>query len=499
MKRMRNKSLIKALLMAAVAVTVSAVSSTTAYAARTYKDFLKNEGRIDCVDYTRIKTGQATEIPVTIRIGEVSCWTVIKEGEKLPKEDQDQIIRQVMLELDMTEEKLAQCEYTRWRAAQSVPGFDSGRLMVIAEKIMAGMMYGVSPPGTKAFVDYTGGKDGYEIAHDFIVGKGNHSAYAGKALPGIYGIVGAALLSAEDEVLAGMAAEIRHNQLLQRALEYEAELDCFYDRCNLEIEAREVMQAEYSREPRISCHKTVIKDAQVFGVTVPQTWKIDLELVRRYNPEPGGVGGNYKGTASITISHDLGNLAALFKKNVILGPGSPFLVVPQSTNRIVTKPMGTWILRKTLSADEVLMSIYDNVGENTGKEVGKMDIDSAFTEEDTFNLLDKVNIIPIIGIQADDEGHWEKGGISGNHGTKVYVYPGMRAVDGRRYPALKNYSSVTVNEVKDPVLKKMFGGVMDSHGPSEPWVVDHQVYKDLKNNCITVEGGWKGYDKVFGK
>ena len=496
---MMNKRLIKAALVAAAAAVVSALCSTTAYAARSYKDFMKNEGRIDCVDYARIKTGQATEFPITVQIGEVQCWTVIKEGEPLPKEDQDKIIRQVMLEQGIDEETLALYEYTRWNAAKSVPGFDSDRLIAITKKILNGLMSGVVLPELEAYVNYTGDKDGYKAAHDYIAGHGDTAAFIGGELPGIYGIVGSALVSAGDEVLAGMAAEIRHNQLLQRALEYELRLDSFYDRCNLEIEAREVMQAEYSSDPRISCHKTVIKTASVFGVEVPQTWKIDLELVRRYNPEPDGVGGNYKGTASITISHDLGNLAALFKKNVILGPGSPFLVVPQSTNKIVTKPMGTWLLIKTLKADEVMMSIYDNVGGNTGREVGKMDIDSAFTEEDTFNLLDKVNIIPIIGIQADDEGHWEKGGISGNHGTKVYVYPGMRAVDGRRYPALKNYSSVTVNEVKDPVLKKMFGGVMDSRGPSEPWVVDHQVYKDLKNNCITVEGGWKGYDKVFGK
>lgn len=483
MKKMRKRRI--AVLLAAVLLVLAVPMESFAGNPNAMQKLL-NQGRVDWVDYTRIQTGSGSNMPVTVTAcGFTFYGKVTNGGREIDSEEVDAIIRQVMMNMGMTRETIALMEYRLWADANSDDPINWDSTIAIAKKFIAGLTPAGMANAQTAMAAAIGVETLSEAGYEAIMNNGGTAVAVGMALEGVPGWIAGALASSGDEALNVISQKIRHSQLHQRAAEAAVKLNNFYENVNLEIRRREFESSE-DGVGHFVLHGVKPLKATVFNVPIQQILTVDIDAWQIDGFDDMSLDGQYKGSIDIKISNDLTNLDSNFKSAVILAKGSPYLDVPQGgSHTIVDSKMGQMILEKTLSADVITFTVPPVGG---SKYVTA--IDDRFLELDNYNILRKVVITSDIGVARDDNtGNYALGSAKGTGGTTSYVYHTMREVNGRRYPALKVYSSRILVEGGNTMVGSYHKAADITTGSSGPFIQDDQVYKILQNSVISIEGG----------
>ena len=234
---------------------------------------MKKPGRIDGVDYTRIRENKDLQVEVRFTLGTSTFVGELVNGNVLSQEEIDKIINSVMNQMNIT------CGVLKYSTmvieqAKHLKGFDPA----------AALRIGLNIAGFGTFNDiydmYTGKKEISQAASDFVIGT-----LSGEAVKLITGTKWAdmalsAFLSTKDIVAEWTRME-NEKEIAEKALQRQLLLDLFYKECNERLKKAEEERGTSNWKLKVSDIRYGTK--KFFGIDVEQIkWlKVDMERVRR--------------------------------------------------------------------------------------------------------------------------------------------------------------------------------------------------------------------------
>lgn len=268
-------------------------------------------GNLEGVDYTRITSGTGYQVKLTL--GDLEFWGDLSRGTNLSVDEQDKIIRQVMLDQKVTSGMLINAP-SIIAQAETIEGFsmkdaiDAILKLTGASDLLA--LYDIvmdnhkpktaSETAKDAALDWA--KDQGEEAVEEALTKGGKVALRGGGkfalkvfflLPDITEI-GLDALTKYENIQATVALAIEKKTMLER----------FYDECNKRIAEASGDGGEWKISfagPR-GQGVTAVHNFNMWGIGgLMSEWTLTGELVRQVTGAGDNYGGTYQGALTLTI------------------------------------------------------------------------------------------------------------------------------------------------------------------------------------------------------
>ena len=473
-------------LLLAVIVLIPAMLSGATVSA------MKHPGRIDGVDYSRVRENKDLSIEVQFTLGTTKFKGELTNGNTLSNKEIDRIIKDVMNQMDITSGVL---EYSNAviEKAKHLKGFDPAMALRIGLNIAG---YGTV---ADIYDMYTGAKQVNDVAAAFIVGQ-----LSGEAVKLITGVKWAdialnAFLAAEDIEKEWTRME-KEKEIAEQAMQRELLLEMFYRECNARLKKAE--EERGGSQWKLKASTTAVKQKTLFGIEVTQfqRLKVDMERVESYGEKtPTNWSGIYEGTISLEFWHDLTSFDTNFP--LIFTDSSPIFKKVQTIYKVrpeSAKEQSSLTKRITIDDAQIHIDKRNAVGTTLTKTVPL----SGANDVSAFNLSHVVTY-------ALDFGPWDDGclEITGD-GVRYSAEATMKEkcsgtmLEGNRYPAImwESHETVAYDSLIAPKGVGWTQRTLPGSGASsigKPALADYQIFNDLRDNMMTL---WiKDIEKVTNK
>lgn len=450
---------------------------------------MKKPGRIDGVDYTRIRENKDLQVEVRFTLGTSTFVGELTNGNVLTQEEIDKIIDGVMDQMNIT---CGVLEYSAMviEQAKHLKGFDPA----------AALRIGLNVAGFGTFNDiydmYTGKKEVSQAAKDFVIGQ-----LSGEAVKLITGAKWADLalnaFLATKDIAAEWTRIENEKEIAEKALQRQLLLDLFYKECNERLKKAEEERGTNNWKLKVNDIRYGTK--KFFGIDVEQIkWlKVDMERVDSFGEKSTtNWSGIYEGSIVIEIWHDLANFDTNFptifndNNDIYRRLQSIYKVRPESAGE---KSTLTKVI--TLSDAQIHIDKRNAVGTTLTKTVslkGAEDVSA-------FNLAHAVTY-------ALDMGPWDDGKFEVSSGGAKYCSEitmeercSGTLLEGNRYPAIvwDTHENIAWDSLSAPkgvgwARRELAGN--GKYKVGQPALVDYRIFDDLRDNMLTL---WiKNIDKV---
>ncbi|MBR0159156.1 MAG: hypothetical protein IJM24_08755 [Clostridia bacterium] len=451
---------------------------------------MKKPGRIDGVDYTRIRENKDLQVEVRFTLGTSTFVGELVNGNVLSQEEIDKIINSVMNQMNIT---CGVLEYSTMviEQAKHLKGFDPA----------AALRIGLNIAGFGTFNDiydmYTGKKEISQAASDFVIGT-----LSGEAVKLITGTKWAdmalsAFLSTKD-IAAEWTRMENEKEIAEKALQRQLLLDLFYKECNERLKKAEEERGTSNWKLKVSDIRYGTK--KFFGIDVEQIkWlKVDMERVDTFGEKSTtNWSGIYEGSIVIEIWHDLANFDANFptifteNSNIFRRIQHIYKVRPESA-----KERSTLTKVITLSDAQIHIDKRNAVGTTLTKTVplkGAEDVSA-------FNLAHAVSYALDMGPWNDGVFEVSSGGAQYRSEVSMEERCSGTLLEGNRYPAIvwDSHENIAFDSLSAPKgvgwAKRDLAGNGDTKSIGRPALADYRIFDDLRDNMLTL---WiKNIDKV---
>ena len=473
------------LLLAAIVLIPVMISGATVSA-------MKHPGRIDGVDYTRVRENKDLSVEVEFQLGTSKFKGELTNGNTLSNKEIDKIIKDVMNQMDITSGVL---EYSNAviEKAKHLKGFDPAMALRIGLNI-AGF-------GTVADIYdmYNGTKQVNDVAAAFVIGQ-----LSGEAVKLITGAKWAdialnAFLATEDIANEWTRLE-KEKEIAEQAMQRELLLEMFYRECNARLKKAE--EERGGIQWKLKASTTAVKQKTLFGIEVTQfqRLKVDMERVDSFGDKTStNWSGIYEGRISIEFWHDLTSFDTNFP--LIFTDSSPIFKRVQTIYKVrpdSAKEKST--LTKIITIDDAQIHIdkRNAVGTTLTKTVPL----SGANDVSAFNLSHVVTYALDFGPWQD--GYLEVSGTGAKYSAEATMNENCSGtmLEGNRYPAImwESHEMIAFDSLVAPMgvgwtNRKLPGSGANSIG--KPALADYQIYSDLRDNMMTL---WiKDIEKVTNK
>ncbi len=468
---MKKRRIVAVLVALVLAVSVFGV--VISYAA-------KNPGRIDGVNYSRIRENKDLSVKVEFTLGTSKFTGELQNGKTLSNYEIDKIIREVMNQMELTSGQLAYSEAVI-EQAKRIRGFDPEMALRI----------GLNVAGYGTVADIydmcTGKKDPSQVTASFIIGK-----LSGEALKVITGAKWAeialnAFLASQD-IVNEWERLTKEKEIAEEALKRSLILDLFYNECNARLKKAEEERGGNNWKMRVE--SLVESDKKLFGIAVKQYQRLTvfMERVESYGEKTStNWSGIYRGTITLKIWHDLTSFDINFP--VIFADSSPIFKRVETIYKLRPESeheQSTLTKQITLNDAEIQIDKRNAVGTTLSKNVplkGAEDVSA-------FNLAHKVSF-------ALDSGMWKDGVLDISSGAAHYTSNismvescSGTMLEGNRYPAImwNTHEVISYDVLKSPSYgwerRDLAGN--GSYKVGKPALVDYRIYDDLRDNMLTL-------------
>lgn len=480
MKKNLLRSLLTIVLLFAVVTPLMAYSS--------FQDFLKTNGRLDYVDYTRIKQDTRRSIRVSFEIGNQSFNGVLKKGYRLDDETADSLIRSVMVEMGLNGAALVVHETNLERAKNIDPAFKPQFwIEMIGQALGAGdaMAYASVMTGRISGTEYF-----MSQFESKLLSYGTAVFAEATALSPAGMVVMNLITDCGETAVKETLKAVRNDEIKQKAITSAAILDSFYKRCNQKLKA----EAEKKDDTR--WHLTANSKSQeirdFFGVQVVQNWNLVCDLKIEENTE--NPGGYYSGVMSIDISHDMTKFDRKYLWDVV----NRLPILSQLKQKCPWQSFyDCWTrsskLEKQLLATKVRFVVPDNI-ENCerGEELDRVRISQFFKSREDFWSMHPIWLVPDGVIPSlDQNGRYTLPYTEGQMATVIYLMgefgednlsPQIYAMSSNMQLWAETNASHFHNNFDMSQISSS-GGVL---------AVNHDIFRDLQSGLIVLSKGWKG-------
>lgn len=453
-----------------------------------FQDFLRANGRLSGVDYTRIKQDTRKYIRVTFEIGNQYFKGMLSKGYRLEDQEADSIIRSVMVEYGLNEAALIIHE-TRIAQAKAIdPAFKPqfwieliGQFLGAGDALTWNDLRTGKISGTQFFMEQFKSKVISEVAEDLAA-----AVVAGPATKFVID----AIQNCGEPLAKEVLKAVRNDEIKQKAIASAAVLNVFYQRCNQRL------KEEAEKKDDTSWHLTANSKSQeirtFFGAQVVQNWTLTCDL--KIESDSASPEGFYSGFMSVDISHDMTKFDGKFLWDVV----NKLPVLSQiHTNFPSQSFCDCWKLssklEKQLVAKKVRFYIPDNIERlPNGENIDRVVISQFFQSREDFWSLHPIWLVPAGIIPGVDEnGRYQLQYTEGQAGAVVYLMgefgedklsPQIYAMSSSMQLWMEtnapNYHSST-----DLSVLSSGGGVL---------AVNHDIFRDLESGTIKLNKGWKG-------
>jgi len=452
-----------------------------------FEDFLRSNGRLRGIDYTRIKQDTRQYTRVTFEIGSQYFNGMLKKGYRLEDKETDSIIKSVMLEYGLNEAALIIHEIQIEEAQKLDPAFKPqfwiemiGQLIGAGDLMTLNDLKSGKISGTEVFMNQFKSKVLSEFASEMAA-----NIAAG---PGTKFVINAVQNCAEPLAQETLKA-IRNDEIKQKAIASAAFLNAFYARCNQRLKAEADKKDDTSW--RLTANSKTHEIRTFFGAQVVQRWTVSCDLKQEDATEsPGGI---YSGYMTVDISHDMTKFDGKYLWKVV----DNLPILSQIHKKMPWQSFyDCWnqssILEKQLFAKKVRFVIPDNV-EKTGQNcyIDSVVISDFFKTREEFWSLHPIWLVPEGVIPfLDEKGRYKLPHSEGQTGVVVYLTGEFE--DDKLSPQLYALSSSMQLwlETNAPNYHNEFdmsqmndgGGVL---------AVNHDIFRDLESGLIVLSMGWR--------
>lgn len=442
---------------------------------------MKKPGRIDYVNYSRIRENKDLHIPVEFQLGTTKFKGELTNGQTLSADEIDAIVDKVMKQMNITCGVLGYSESVIEKA-KTLKGFDPAVALRIGMNILGyGTVYDIYDmyQGTKTVPDGLAG---------IIVGQ-----LSGEAVKLLTGkkwadIVLNAFLATKD-IAAEWTRLENEKEIAEQAMERSLLLDMFYMECNQRLKKAE--EERGTNQWKLKADNTVSKVAKLFGIDVDQFQRltVDMERVDSFGEKTvTNWSGIYEGTIEIEFRHNLANFDTNFP--TIFADSNPIFQRVQTIYKLrpeSARDESKLTKKVTIAEAQVHIDRRNAVGTTLSKNIplkGAEDVSS-------FKLAHVVSF-------ALDFSVWKDGvlDVSGP-GARYHAEVSMNEdcsgtmLEGNRYPAIMWNS----HEVLAWDLCSAPRGVGWTHRDlagngkvsiGSPALADYQIFRDLRDNQLTL-------------
>lgn len=442
---------------------------------------MKHPGRIDGVDYSRIRENKDLSIEVQFTLGTTQFKGELINGSTLSNDEIDKIIDGVMKQMNMTCGKLGYSKAVIEKA-KHLKGFDPAMALRIGLNIAG---FGTV---TDIYDMYQGQKEVPAGLAGIVVGE-----LSGQAVNLLTGkkwadIVLNAFLATKD-IAAEWTRLEQEKEIAEQALERELLLDLFYKECNERLKKAEKERG--GSQWKLKANDSKYKQKTLFGIEVGQIqWlRVDMERVDSFGDDsPTNWSGVYEGNIVLQIWHDLDSFDQNFPN--IFANSNPIFQRLQTIYRLrpqSAKEKSSLTKIITMNVAQVYIDKRNAIGTTLTKNIplaGAEDVSA-------FNLAHKVTFA--LGIRPWNDGELHISGTGGSYEAHCTMSEDCSGtmLEGNRYPAIMWNSHDT--EAYDTLVAPM--GVGWTHRPLVsngkisvgcPALADYQIYNDLRDNMITL-------------
>lgn len=450
---------------------------------------MKQPGRIDGVDYSRVRENKDLIVPVKFTLGTYQFTGELSNGSTLSNKEIDKIIQEVMDQMDLTSGKL---EYSNAiiEKAKHLKGFDPAMALRIGLNIAG---YGTV---TDIYDMYNGTKPVSSVAASFVIGQ-----ISGEAIKLITGAKWAdialnAFLELENIESEWTRLE-NEKKIAEEALQRELLLEIFYRECNARLQKAEKERGGSQWKMRV--YNTVIKNKTLFGIDTMQYVRMTLELerVESYGEKTStNWSGIYEGRIKIEFWHDMTS----FDTN--------FPTIFTDSSRIFKKVQNVYSLRPESAKDKSSLTKAITINDAQIHIDKRNAVGTTLTRSVPLKGAEDVSSFKLSHVvsYALDLGPWEDGrlDITGS-GAHYSAECEMREscsgtmLEGNRYPAIvweshdvSAYDSLSAPRGIGWTTRPLPGNGSTRIG--NPALADYRIFDDLRDNMLTL---WiKDIDKV---
>ena len=442
---------------------------------------LRKPGRIDGVDYTKIRENKDLQVEVRFTLGTSAFVGELVNGKVLSQKEIDKIINSVMNQMNIT---CGVLEYSAMviEQAKHLKGFDPA----------AALRIGLNVAGFGTFNDiydmYTGKKQVSDAAKDFVIGK-----LSGEAVKLITGakwadIALSAFLSTKD-IAAEWTRMQNEKEIAEKALQRQLLLDLFYKECNERLKKAEQERGTANWKLKVNDIRYGTK--KFFGIDVEQVkWlKVDMERVDSFGEKSTtNWSGIYEGTITIEIWHDLSNFDTNFpmifteNSDIFRRLETIYKVRPESAKEKST-------LNKVITINDAQIHIdkRNAVGTTLTKSVplkGAEDVSS-------FKLAHAVTYALNLGQWNDGKLEISSSGAKYSSEITMEECCSGTILEGNRYPAIvwNTHENIAWDSLTAPkgvgwAKRELKGNGKYSVGKAA--LADYRIFDDLRDNMLTL-------------
>ena len=466
------KRILAALLAVALVIPVfSSIGSSKA---------MKKPGRIDGVDYTKIRENKDLDVPIEFQIGIYKFEGQLVNGTTLSNDEIDKVIDQVMKQMDLTPGKL-EFSVDVIEQAKHLKGFDPAAALRIGLSVAGfGTMYDI-------YDMYQGKKEIPAGLAGIVIGE-----LSGQAVNFLTGkkwadVVLNAFLATKD-IAAEWTRIEKEREIAELAMQREMLLSVFYNECNRRLEKLEKEKGSNNWKMKVNDARR--KDKTLFGIGIKQImWlKVDMERVDSFGDKTTtNWSGIYEGSIEIQIWHDLtqfdNNFATLFTDQTVfrrvqnIYDTHPESMKEKSTlTKVITIPDAQIHIDKR---NAVGTTLSKNIPLTGAEDVSKFNLNHVVTYA--------LNYGPW------DDGNFTASGPGVSYEAHVTIEESCSGdvLEGNRYPAIvwNTHENVAWDSLTAPQgvgwgKRELAGN--GKYKVGSPAIVDYQIFNDLRDNQMTL-------------
>jgi|GEM_PF-5751054 len=475
----------KRLLCLLLTLTLACSLAAPAAAYSSFNDYLAAAGRLQYVDYNRIKQHTFQLVRVRFEIGSQSFRGTLKRGYKLADDVTDGIIKSVLLEFNLNERRLASHEARISMAEEADPAFKTQYWVEMIGRVLHGGglidAYKLDPEtqsGTQLMVMNLMGPFAPSLPDLAAAGAG-------------VGAVGTWILSGLADCAGPTAKEILkamgNDAKKQQAVESAVLLDAFYQRCNQRL--KEEAEKKDKTEWQLVANAKSGETRTLFGAPVEQKWRLRCSLLK----EGGGenADGIYTGFMTVDITHDMSQ----FDRNFLwqVGDTLPTLAEIHSNypwEHIYDCWQANSKLEKHLYAKKISFVIpYDLSAVRSGDVMDELPLRGWFQSKEDFWSLHPIWIVPEGAMpMIDEKGHYSFPNVEGQMATTVHI---MGELWDGMSPELYAMSSNAAlwQSVDAPYFHQEWDNSQTTSGGI--MARNSDIFRDLKDGKIVLKMGWE--------
>ncbi len=441
---------------------------------------MKKPGRIDGVDYTKIRENKDLSIPIEFQVGTYKFQGELVNGNVLSQDEIDKVVDQVMKQMNITP-GILEFSVDVIEQAKHLKGFDPA----------AALRIGLNIAGYGTMVDiydmYHGTKEIPAGLAGIVIGE-----ISGEAVKFLTGkkwadVVLNAFLATKD-IAAEWTRIEKEREIAELAMQRELLLSVFYDECNRRLEKLE--KEKGTNNWKIKVNDARRKDKTLFGIGVKQImWlKVDMERASTYGEKTvTNWSGIYKGSIEIQMWHDLtqfdNNFATLFTDQTVFRRVQNIY----DTRPDSAKEKSTLTKIITIPDAEIQVDKRNTVGTTLSKNLslkGAEDVSA-------FNLNHVVKYALSYG--PWDNGEFHVSGAGAEYEAHVTMEESCSGdvLEGNRYPAIvwNTHENVAWDSLTAPMGTGWGKRELAGNGKykvGSPAMADYQIFNDLRDNQITL-------------